>query len=65
MNLNCLKTLERQKTSEVWLHFVQSKPTDVKARCIHCSELISCKTKDAMGKHMRICKMMPREVPDG
>ncbi|EFH47013.1 predicted protein [Arabidopsis lyrata subsp. lyrata] len=44
--------------------------TDVKARCIHCSGLTSCKTKDgvttsAMGKHMRICKMMPRELPDG
>lgn len=60
---------QTKKKSHVWLHFVQSEVFG-KAKCLHCSGLISCRTKDgvttsAMGGHIKTCKMMPREVLDG
>lgn len=55
--------------SPAWTYFVKSEDPAY-ARCIHCSQMIKCKTKhgsttSAILKHQKICKMIRPEVTDG
>ncbi|CAN7075043.1 unnamed protein product [Brassica oleracea var. botrytis] len=59
----------QKNTSKAWLHFKKSDEVYGKAKCMHCSQLISCRTTtgsttSAMLKHIQCCKMLRPEVSD-